>query len=131
MPQVGSEGRYGNDGTVAQYLELQGVEPYLRAADRYYDAVVAVAGAVTAALPADAPAPDDETDRSRPAAAPQPAGDDVASDLPAEFLDLDAAAAAMAAASDIPLPPALEARLELHLAWLYQQASRGGSPAQD
>lgn len=33
-PHPQTEGRYGRDGTVAQYLERQGVAPYVAAADR-------------------------------------------------------------------------------------------------
>jgi Fe-S-cluster containining protein len=37
-PHPASEGVYGTDGSVAEYVESQGVTPYIAAAERYYAA---------------------------------------------------------------------------------------------
>ena len=36
VPDPDTDGLYGDDGTVAAYIESQGVAPYITAADRYY-----------------------------------------------------------------------------------------------
>ena len=103
-PQAGSEGVRGEAGTVAQFLEAQGVAPYLDASHRYHTALDHLVAALSAACGADDAA---QTLQDAPGA-PAP-----------EILDLDAALAAL----DRPVPDTIEERVAMHLAHLDDLAA--------
>ncbi|MFZ1910214.1 MAG: YkgJ family cysteine cluster protein [Burkholderiales bacterium] len=46
-PHPQTEGRYGTDGTVGDYLEAQGAEPFMQAADRYLNLFRALADSLS------------------------------------------------------------------------------------
>jgi Fe-S-cluster containining protein len=99
-----SAGRLSRRGTIGEYLEAQGAEPFIQAADEYMAWLNrALEHAPEAAEHLDdktlAPAPDDEVD----------------------LMDMDAAIAAHRAATGAAPPADIEARKRLHLSILYEQ----------
>ncbi len=127
-PDPGSEGIRGENGTVAQYLEAQGVAPFLEASHRYHRALDRLVAALAAACGADAAAAaftgDDAGSAGDDAAS---AGDDAASaggdvDAAPEILDVDAFLALRARRGDA-IPDTVDARVELHLAYLDELAA--------
>lgn len=91
-PHPQTEGHYGTEGTVADYLAQQQAEPFIEAADAYYHLYLRLAGAAT----------------SR------------ASFEPMDLLDLNGAVRAECANRRQPLPPTLEERVGRHIEWLFE-----------
>lgn len=106
-PHPETEGVYGRDGTIEQFLTQQGVQPFAAAADRYLAILQRLFDAWRAGT-ADGGVDSGESDPS-------------AGEL---LLDLDRTVAAYCAARGLPEPVAIEQRMELHLAaigaWLEQ-----------
>lgn len=95
----GSAGEYAGEGTIADYLEGQGAEPFARAADDYFFWWTKASETLTA-----------------------DSGLGPEDDLEAEdVLDLDAAVERHCAAQGRPAPADLEARRRLHLEILNQR----------
>jgi uncharacterized protein len=91
-PHPQTEGRYGTEGTVADYLAQQQAEPFIAAADAYYRLYLRLAGAAT----------------SR------------ASFEPMDLLDLNGAVRAECAKRRQTLPPTLEERVQCHVDLLFE-----------
>lgn len=106
-PHPETEGVYGRDGTIAEFLAGQGVAPFTAAADRYLAILQRLFDAWRAAPAAETP---EAAEAEEPAAA--------------LLLDLDRAVAAYCSARGVPEPTDIEARMELHLAaiaeWLKE-----------
>lgn len=94
QPHPQTEGVYGEAGSVADYLEAQGTEPYQRAAARY----AAVFRRILAAAEREGPEPE-----------PHP-----------PLADVDAAVAAACEARGIFVPDHVETRVALHLEELHR-----------
>lgn len=105
--QPGSEGVRGENGTVAEFLEAQGVGPFLDASHRYHAALDHLVAGLTAACGADEAAQAFEADDA-PAAA--------------EILDLDACLALLARRG-VAIPESIDGRVGLHLAYLEELAA--------
>lgn len=106
-PHPQTEGVYGTDATVDDYLRAQGVAPYLEAGDRYG----ALYRRMEAAL----------ARRSEAAGGLEPI--EVRADEPlSSWLDVDATVAAYCAARGLPIPTGLDDTVTLHIraveAWL-------------
>lgn len=107
-PHPETEGVYGQEGTIAEFLAQQGVAPFAAAADRYLAILQRLVDAWRAA-PAleEAESPD--------------AGEQATTLL----LDLDRTVTAYCAARGLEEPAGIEARMELHLAaiaaWLESE----------
>jgi uncharacterized protein len=107
-----SRGAFTGSGTIGEFLATQEVEPFIRAADDYYDWFCA------ARTYLDDGSLDDGSDGEF---LPVSAEDEsVARDL----LDMDAAIARHCASTGIAAPTDIETRKELHLTILYQQLDR-------
>lgn len=102
-----SEGRFGSDGTIASFLEAQGVAPYLDASTRYFALYKRLVRLLKTRPDGDPALAQASTDR---------AGSTPADLL--EWLDIDATLAHRATA---PVPKSLEARVDLHLALLERE----------
>ena len=92
---AGSAGEFGETGTVADYLAGQGAAPFMAAADRYLETLVALAGSLDL-LEASAAAPGNAT--------------------AADWLDVDAVLAGRGA----PLPSTAEEAMDAHRAALIE-----------
>ena len=101
-PHPQTEGVYGEDGTVAAYLDAQGTAPYERAAWRYAEVLLRL----HAAMEGDGPDPGE----------------------PPPLTDVDAAVEADCAARGEPAPSGVEARVNLHLALLHRWLDAAGAP---
>jgi hypothetical protein len=121
-PHPETEGIYGTGGTVADFLQGQGLAPYFAMADRYgalYDRMLAALerhDADEAARRAEARAEIDEWDAGR---------------LATPFLDVDATVARYCAARGVAVPTTIAALVDLHIeavdAWIA--AVEGGESA--
>jgi Fe-S-cluster containining protein len=98
-----STGTISDKGTIAEYLDAQGAEPFLEAADDYYRWLCAAEGWLNA-------------DASHPQSMQSTENADLATDL----IDMDRAIADHCAESGIEEPVDIEKRKHLHLAILYQ-----------
>ncbi|PWE16579.1 YkgJ family cysteine cluster protein [Marinicauda salina] len=92
-PHPETEGVYGADGRIADYLEQQGAEPYMAAADAYY------------ALYRDLSIGEGEGAEAEPE----------------DFLDLEGFVARECERRGEPVPETLEERAELHARWLAER----------
>lgn len=101
-PHPETDGVYGGDGTVADYLDAQGIAPYQRAARRY----AAVLDRIRAALDSDGPDPGP----------------------PPPLTDVDRAVAAECEARGIAVPGTVDERIELHLAILHRWLDGAAEP---
>jgi uncharacterized protein len=121
-PHPETEGRYGEDGTIAEFLEGQGVGPYLLASDRYYDVLLRMVDALQA-LPEEeaALAIEEAAESGSPAATSD------------RFLDVDSVVDAECRRRGTPRPADVEGRVELHLEVLRRWVSSvaGGERARD
>jgi Fe-S-cluster containining protein len=111
-PHPETKGEYGRDGTVADYIALQGVAPFIEAADRYLAQLQLLYQAWQDAP--GGPEPADDAPRHSEGAEAVP-----------DFLDLDRAVAEHCTGLGIPEPKGIEERMQLHLeaitAWLERQ----------
>lgn len=98
-----TEGVYGTDGTVADYLAAQETAPFERAARRYAD----VLWRLNAATDTEGPDPGE----------------------PPPMTDVDAAVEADCAARGVPVPDDVEDRVNLHLDLLHRWLDAAGAPA--
>jgi uncharacterized protein len=121
-PHPRTAGLYGREATVADYLELQGVEPYLAASDLYYELLVRMVDAFES-MPG-GPAGLDEADDGADAGAVSP--------VASRFLDVDRAVDAECARTGAPRPPDVQGRMEMHLEllghWLAALEANAGVP---
>jgi Fe-S-cluster containining protein len=123
-PLPGSEGEYGDAGTVGTYLDSQDAEPYFVAADRYY-AVVArllrLAGQSENAVDAggsNKTSDDDATEGRAP-------GDDVAQAIDARaFIDAHLAVQEDAKRNGTAMPDDVDGLVEQHLALIERWAEQ-------
>jgi uncharacterized protein len=102
-PHPQSEGVYHGRGAVADFLEAQGAEPFIEAADAYMAWLTRAVEVLSAA-----------TGQPPEALLERTAGDD-------RLLDLDAAIAEHCAAAATPEPTDPEARRRLHLSILHHR----------
>jgi Fe-S-cluster containining protein len=105
-PHPKSAGLLSKRGTIGEYLEEQGAEPFIEAADEYM-------AWLNRALE-DTPEAADHLDKKILAPVPE---DDL------DLMDMDVAIAAHQAATDATPPVDIEARKRLHLSILYDQLS--------
>ncbi|WP_193222247.1 hypothetical protein [Alkalilimnicola sp. S0819] len=103
-PHPQTEGRYGQDGTVAEYLAQQGAAPYMAAADHYYRLYLQLAEAQE----------DDESTAD-------------AGFEPLDLLDLENHVRQQAARRGTAPAPNLEERVAQHVRWLHE-ALTGAAP---
>lgn len=97
----GCEGVVGRDGTVASFLESQGVEPYLEWARRYSELYVRMIEILGRAEPE--PEPEDSSAPEKPDAQLSP------------WLDIDASLAEYCAARGLAPPADIGAAIDLHI----------------
>lgn len=118
-PHPESEGVYGREGTVEQYLTEQGVLPYLQAADRYQALFYRMFDALQQVLP---------TDSDLPADAQTAMFTSNQDDMPAfmEWLDVDSAVERYCKEHGLVPPDSIEAIVDLHIQainlWLDRQS---------
>jgi uncharacterized protein len=105
-PHPQSEGRYTNEGTIADFIAAQGALPYMRAADEYAEWVRKAYAHV-------------EAEGGKAEA-------EVSPDL---LVDMDAAIAGYCATRGEPAPTEIEERRMLHMKILYRQLDQGGNDA--
>ena len=114
-PEPGSEGIYGDRATIDDYLAVQGAGPYLEATSRYLDALRALLPVFASREDAVAVA-----DEARAAmTGPPPGGDD-------NLLDVDAVVGEECAERGVPVPSSVDARVDLHLAFLERLVATAG-----
>jgi uncharacterized protein len=106
-PHPDSKGVYGEDGTVASWIEQQGAAPYIDAAARY----AVVARRLFDRL--------NETEGGDEAFAEVVSTETT---IASEWLDVDAVVEEACAERDVPVPTLLEARIAIHLAALESWA---------
>lgn len=102
-PHPESEGEYGTDGTVAEYIESQETAPYEWGSRRY----ARVLGRLRAALDADGPDPGD----------------------PPFVTDIDEAVRHHCETHGEAIPDDVEARVDLHLVLLHAWLDSAGAPS--
>lgn len=106
-PDPGCKGKYGEDGTIADYLASQGAQPFMEAADRYLDLFLKL----YLVLKEDAE---------------EPAQHDAIVDVFQRFsrgfregdrilTDMDTVVAAYCEAAALPLPDNMEEKMSLHI----------------
>jgi Fe-S-cluster containining protein len=114
-PHPETEGIYGDDGTVGDFITAQGVAPYLAAADRYYAVFTRLV------VSRDDAGTDDIARGPRESALGQPL-------VPAlgarGFIDADLAVQDDAARGGAPVPSGIESLVERHLALIGHWAER-------
>lgn len=110
-PHPQTEGLYSQDGTIGEFLEAQGAEPFMQIADRYAQWVRSAVSALGMSI--------DEIDADP---------DNVRDESAFELIDMDTALAAHCAAANIAEPTGLDERVELHLKILNDglKALKGG-----
>ena len=96
-----TEGAYGKDGTISQFLERQGVAPYLAASDRYYAVLIKLSRAF-----------DELKDESTIAGLSDATN---LESVGAEFIDVDAAVGAPSQLTGEPFPSNVESLIDRHL----------------
>jgi len=96
-PHPQTEGRYGKDGAIADYLQTQGAGPFMQAADAYYQLFRHIGAA--------------------PAQGVSDSGVDGVS-LALDALDLEGFVTQEAARRGVTLPGSLEDRVHLHCQWI-------------
>jgi hypothetical protein len=105
-PHPQTEGIYGKAGTIADFIEQQGIEPYIDAGMRYVEVYWRMVAALERLAPAEI-----EKEASRRAEV-----DATAPGLAASpWLDADCAVADYCKAQGRPLPDTLEATVALHI----------------
>lgn len=111
-PHPETEGVYSRDGTIAEFLEKQGAEPFMQIADRYAQWLRSAVSALGMSIY------DIDAD-------PDNVGDESAFEL----IDMDTAVAAHCTAANIAEPIELEERVELHLKILNEglKTLKGGN----
>ena len=111
-PHPATKGVYGRDGTVADYIAMQGVAPFIEAADRYLALLQRLYDAWRIAPEI----PEADATQAGPGA----------EDVP-ELLDLDRAVGDYFANHGIPEPVEIAERMQVHLqvvtAWLEKRTS--------
>lgn len=111
-PHPRTEGEYGEAGTVGDYVDGQGLDPYFRAAHEYnmiFEAIVARFSEIApAALKEEGPAPELEAD---------------------DLLDVDHWVAEYCARHELALPADSESKRETHLAALREWLAELGNAA--
>jgi len=98
-PHPQTEGRYGKDGAIGDYLTAQGAEPFMQAADAYYQLFRHLGAA------------------SVPGAA---GGADEGVSVALEALDLEGFVTAEAGRRGVTLPGSLEEQARLHCQWIVE-----------
>ncbi len=122
-PHPESEGIYGRDGTVGQFLTEQGVLPYLEAANRYQSLFYRMFDALQQVLP---------TDSSLPGNVQSAMFKKNQEGTPAflEWLDVDSTVEIYCAEHNLVLPDTIEETVDFHIQaidqWLDSQS--GGTP---
>jgi hypothetical protein len=104
-PHPESSGEYNKRGTIAEYLDAQGAEPFIKAAKEYFQWLRAASDALGL----------DAVDERRETTTEDSV--DVVPDL----FDMDTAIAKDCAVTGAVEPADLEERMQLHLAILYRQ----------
>ncbi len=123
-----TEGTYGTTGTVAEYLEQQGVAPYVQAARLYYELLERVVELLDQS-PVDghvadaAETADADADAADAAAAAQ---DD--SEEPPSLIDIDAVVTTHCKETDQPVPSELWEKMLLHIAVVDAWLTRNRLP---
>jgi Fe-S-cluster containining protein len=97
-PHPETEGVYGREGTIAGFLDRQGVAPFTAAADRYLAILQRLFDAWRVAPAAETPEAADGEERAA-----------------ALLLDLDRAVSDYCSARGLPEPSDIDARMEVHL----------------
>ncbi len=129
-PHPRSEGVYGEDGTVGDYLASQGAEPYLRAAGRYRSLL---ARAISRRPGADSTGPDAPGEAGAtavPGDRDEVPGPDMSGGERRAWLDVDAVLAADREEADRPLPSDPEEKIRLHLLSLARSLGLGEMPGE-
>lgn len=104
-PDPETKGLYGEDGTVAAYIESQGVAPYVAAADRYYAVLARLLSPGGRVTPSES------------------LSDSVADEIDERvFVDADFAVQMDAARSGDPVPRDVDELMERHLALIERLA---------
>lgn len=121
-PHPETEGTYGTAETVAAYLDAQGAVPFMRAADRYLECVVALADAVSVVAARDPV--EGEAARAALHAETQAAAHPAAG----SWLDIDVV---LAATADASAPASAEEAMDRHIAaldaWRRSLLNPGGT----
>jgi Fe-S-cluster containining protein len=99
-----SAGEFTNKGTIDEFLKSQGADPFIRAADDYYQWICAARKRLAADV--NLSAADDLAEAGAAAA---------------DLLDMDSAIASHCTAFGTPEPTDIEDRKQLHLALLYEK----------
>jgi hypothetical protein len=99
-----SAGEFTNNSTIGEFLESQGVAPFARAADEYFQWLCAAQDFLGADGPPDQPVNPAET-----------------ANLAADLIDLDISIAGYCAATGAAEPTDIEERKRLHLELLYRK----------
>ena len=120
-PHPQTEGVYGKDGTVEEFLQEQGVDPYLKVRDRYVERLYRMLDLLA-----------DKVEKSEGAfsATTQGLHEDISIQYALkEWLDMDAVVARHCNAHQLDEPESLEDRLEMHLQamdlWINTQINGG------
>lgn len=100
-PHPQTAGVYGESGTVREFIDAQGVRPFLAWAQRYHELLTEMAAALASAPP-DAEIPESE-------------------DEDAHLYDVDAIVERYCAENGLDVPDTVDGRIELHLAALRSQ----------
>jgi Fe-S-cluster containining protein len=102
QPQPGSEGIYGEDGTVQDFLDSQDVAAYMQAADHYLQLFYRLFDRMWA----DPDMPEQDAGTTTSDRPPQAL---------AQWLDMDTAIANYCQVQDLAVPDDLEQRMQLHI----------------
>lgn len=116
-PHPQTEGSYGRDGTVAEFLKAQGAQPYMEAADKYQAMFYRLFDAVQQILPT-------ATGLASEAQAALFAADETGRPRYMEWLDVDSMAESYCAEHRRAVPRDLDEVLSLHVLAIDQWLSK-------
>jgi len=107
-PHPQTEGVYGENGTVQDFLDRQGVQPFIEAVDRYVELVERLVSAVHVTM--------NKTDILRTEVQNLVEGMSRRNDVPVpDWFDMDRVLARVCAARNIPVPSDLTEKMNLHI----------------
>ncbi|MBD0316458.1 MAG: YkgJ family cysteine cluster protein [Nitrospiraceae bacterium] len=106
-PHPQTEGQYGTDGTVEEFLTRQGAQPYIEAVDRYVDLLGRMAAVLNARVQDDAPLKQAVRETVETRNRPQQT-------VP-EWMDMDVAVMRYCARHGQPAPSDVAGKFDVHL----------------
>ena len=129
-PDPRSEGVYGVDGTVGDYLTSQGAEPYLRAAERYRGLLARAVRRVCSSARGPGTRPSRGPNAGGDSGGNEARGQDMSGEERRAWLDVDAVVEGYAEEAGLALPSEPGGNIRLHLLALARALGLGDEAAE-